>query len=139
MTRPLLRSKTGWTIGVFGAGTVLLGWVGLIWPGVIIGVLGLEVRPAAARGLVYAIAIASQSMGVYYLLAASQQWRPFFLATVPMRFLNFLVILFVCAAGLVPRNLLLIAAWEILGALATACTLWLERGSRESSPPTAWN
>jgi hypothetical protein len=131
----LPRSAAGWTIAVFGALAFLLGVVGLVRPETLLTLLGFEVVPAADRAagdytrtFMAASSMASVNMGVYYLVAASTDWRPFFRFTVPFRLVTFTVFTLLVLVGTAPTRFLGVGLWEGLGAVATGVALWLERG-----------
>ncbi|GAB3149439.1 hypothetical protein GCM10027290_35690 [Micromonospora sonneratiae] len=131
------RSASGWTIAVFGGLALLLGAVGLVWPDVLLNLLGFEVVAAAdrvsgdhTRTFMAASSMASLNMGVYYLLAASSDWRPFFRFTVGFRLLTFAVFTLLVVMEIAPVRFLGVAVWEGLGAVATGVALWSERRER---------
>jgi hypothetical protein len=134
----LPRSAAGWTIAVFGLLALLLGALGLISPETQLRLLGFEVLSAAERPVgdytgtfLMASSMASFNMGVYYLLAAATEWRSFFRFTVPFRLVTFTVFALVVLADIAPGAFFGVAAWEGLGALATA--LGLRVDSRRSA------
>ena len=132
MTLP--RSVAAWTIAVFGALAVLLGAVGLARPEALLALLGFEVlQPAErivgdySRTFIAASSMASFNMGVYYLLAASMDWAPFFRFTVFFRLVTFTVFTVLVLTEVAPSRFLAVAVWEGLGAVATGAGLWLDR------------
>ncbi|MEO3742318.1 hypothetical protein [Plantactinospora sp. B5E13] len=140
----LPRSVAAWTIAVFGGLAVLLGAVGLIRPEVLLGLLGFEVLGSAERAtgdytrtFVTASSMASFNMGVYYLLAATMDWRPFFRFTVVFRLVTFTVFTVLVVTGTAPLRFLGVAVWEGLGAVATGVGLWLDRTRNGNQPVTA--
>ncbi|MFF4745352.1 hypothetical protein [Streptomyces sp. NPDC001268] len=129
--RQLPRSLSGWTMAVFGVLAAAMGLVGLVSPNLLLTVLGLETgrEPAltAAGDHTAAFATASSmaalNMGVYYVLAALSDWKPFFRWTVPFRLLTFAVFGLAVLTGRAPTPFLGVAVWEGLGALATGLAL----------------
>ncbi|BCL14426.1 hypothetical protein [Micromonospora sagamiensis] len=124
----LPRSAAGWTVAVFGGMALLSGVLGLLWPAALLGLLGLAVPPIRASGdhtgtFLVASSMAAFNMGVYYLLAAVSEWRSFFRFTVVFRLVTVTVFALVVAADIAPVGFLGVAAWEGLGALATALGL----------------
>jgi hypothetical protein len=122
------RSLAGWTIAVFGALALIMGGVGLVAPGLLLSMLGFEPPAARTPGdhtLVFVIAasMASFNMGVYYLLAAATEWRPFFVFTVFFRMVTVVVFTTAVVAGPAPVRFLGVALWEGLGAIATGFAL----------------
>lgn len=136
----LPRSMSGWTIAVFGFLAFALGLFGLLSPDSLLGLLGFEVVAARGPGdytKVYmaASSMAAVNMGVYYMLAAASDWRPFFLWTVPFRLVTFAVFSTLVITGAAPSEFLGVGLWEGLGALITGYALWRERSS-EGRPAT---
>ena len=122
------RSHTGWTIAIFGALAALLGAAGLIWPGALLPLLGFDVPIGDNARVFYAASsVASLNMGVYYLVAAATEWRPFFRFTVPFRLLTVTVFTLLVVADVAPVKFLGVAAWEGFGALATALALLYDK------------
>jgi hypothetical protein len=117
------RSAAGWTIAVFGAMAAVFGVVGLISPGVVAGSAGFPELSTDGRVFVTASSMASLNMGVYYLLAAATEWRPFFRFTVPFRLLTTTVFSLLVITDVAPGAFLGVALWEGAGALATAAAL----------------
>lgn len=125
----LPRSGAGWTIAVFGTLAVVLGALGLIWPEAQLRMLGFEMpaeRPAGdyTGTFLTASSMASFNMGVYYLLAAATEWRVFYRFTVWFRLVTFTVFTITVLSDVAPGRFFGVAAWEGLGAAATAVGLW---------------
>ncbi|MFY1579039.1 hypothetical protein ACN26Z_29545 [Verrucosispora sp. WMMD703] len=125
----LPRSVAGWTIAVFGVLALVMGAVGLLWPEALLRVLGFEIPQSRAPGdytgvFVTASSMASFNMGVYYLLAAATEWRAFYRFTVVFRLVTFTVFTLAVLADIAPGRFFGVAAWEGLGAVATAAGLW---------------
>ncbi|MCS0637297.1 hypothetical protein NX801_16820 [Streptomyces sp. LP05-1] len=132
MPRP--RSLSGWTMAVFGLLAASLGTVGLAAPDALVAVMGLAPIPGARRAagdhttmFLTASSMAALNMGVYYLLAALADWRPFFRWTVPFRLLTCAVFTSAVLVGRAPEALLGVGAWEGLGAVVTGLALRHER------------
>lgn len=132
--RPLPRSRSGWTIAVFGVLAAVMGVVGLVAPGVLLESMGFTPIPEARRAegdhtLVFltASSMAALNMGVYYVLAALSDWRAFFRWTVPFRLLTCAVFTLAVVTGRAPAGFLGVGVWEGLGALATAVALRRDR------------
>jgi hypothetical protein len=137
MTRPTLRLQnlSSWTMFIFGVLALLLGLVGLIRPELTLGMLNLDVpdRPARASGdytlmFVTASSMASFNMGVYYVLASLSNWKRFYWWTVPFRVVTFVVFVLAVVNEVAPVGFIGVAAWELIGALATGAALLRERG-----------
>ncbi|WP_329083225.1 MULTISPECIES: hypothetical protein [unclassified Streptosporangium] len=128
----LPRSLSGWTMAVFGLLAVVLGVVGLVSPDTMLALLGFEVPRTRGSGdytKVYlaASSMAAVNMGVYYLLAAAADYRPFFLWTVPFRLLTFAVFTLLVVTGAAPARFIGVGIWEGVGAVVTGAALWWER------------
>jgi hypothetical protein len=126
----LPRSAPGWTIAVFGVLAASLGVVGLVAPDVLLTVMGLKPefvgrRPNGDHTLVFltSSAMAALNMGVYYVLAAVADWRPFFRWTVPFRLLTCGVFTLAVLIGRAPPGFLGVGLWEGFGAVATSVAL----------------
>jgi len=135
MTLP--RSAAGWTIAAFGVIALVLGAVGLILPEAMLTLLGFTVTDPAervvgdyTRTFLAASSMASFNMGVYYLLAAVTDWRPFFRFTVFFRLLTCTVFSLLVVTDMAPVRFLGVAIWEGAGAVTTAVALWWEWRSR---------
>ncbi|MFV2106463.1 hypothetical protein [Micromonospora sp. LOL_015] len=133
----LPRSVSGWTVAVFGAMALLLGAVGLAQPDVLLVLLGFDTLPTGERAagdytrtFMAASSMASFNMGVYYLLAAVTDWRPFFLFSVIFRLVTTVVFTVVVVAEVAPVRFVGVAAWEGLGAVVTGVALLTERRRR---------
>lgn len=129
-----LRDTSGWTMFVFGVLALLLGLLGLIRPELLLSILGFTVLDRAARApgdytLVFMIAssMASFNMGVYYILAALNDFTPFYRWTVPFRCLTFLVFTFAVLTQLAPTRFIAVGAWELVGAIATGLALRFDK------------
>ncbi|WP_410814697.1 hypothetical protein [Micromonospora sp. 067-2] len=133
----LPRSVAGWTIAVFGVLALVMGALGLLWPDALLRLLGLDVPATRSAGdhtgtFLLASSMASFNMGVYYLLATVTEWRSFYRFTVVFRLVTFTVFSIAVLADIAPDRFFGVAAWEGLGALATAVGLRLD--ARRSAP-----
>ena len=118
---------------IFGVLALLLGLLGLIRPESLLSILGFTVLDRSARAagdytLVFMIAssIASFNIGVYYILAALNNMKPFYKWTVPYRCLTFVVFTTTVLTGLAPVRFIGVGLWELTGAIATGLALWQE-------------
>jgi hypothetical protein len=131
----LPRSASGWTIATFGALALVMGVAGLISPDTMLMALGFELVDARAAGdytkvFMAASSMASFNMGVYYLVAAAYDWRPFFAFTVVFRSVTFAVFTSLVFVGPAPDQFFGVALFEGLGAGATGAALvWEMRRS----------
>jgi hypothetical protein len=124
------RTPAGWTIAVFGAMAALFGIAGLVWPDAVLAGLGFETVAADRRAsgdytrvFLAASSMASLNMGVYYLVAAATEWRPFYRFTVVFRLLTFTVFTLLVLLDVAPARFLGVAVWEGAGAVATGIAL----------------
>lgn len=129
-----IRDASGWTIFIFGVLAWLLGLLGLIRPELILSVMGFDVLERASRVtgdytlvFVTASSMASFNMGVYYILAALNNVKAFYLWTVPFRAVTFTVFTLTVVTGLAPLAWLGVAVWELIGGIATGLALYFER------------
>ncbi|BAU82365.1 hypothetical protein SLA_1426 [Streptomyces laurentii] len=141
----LPRSLSGWTMAVFGVLAGVLGLVGLIQPDVMIRLMGLDPLPEASRAdgdhtllFLTASSMAALNMGVYYVLAALADWKPFFRWTVPFRLLTCTVFTLTVVTGRAPAGFLGVGLWEGVGALVTGAALRVEsrRAARADTADT---
>ena len=70
-----------------------------------------------------ASSMASFNMGVYYILATLNDFKPFYRWTVPFRCVTFLVFTTAALTGLAPLRFIGVGAWELTGAIATGLAL----------------
>jgi len=126
-----IHSASGWTMFVFGLLAFLFGLVGLISPETLLYLLGFEVidRVPGDYTIVFVIAssMASFNIGVYYVLAALNDLRKFYVWTVPFRAVTFTVFTLVVVMGIAPARFLGVGIWELTGAIATGLALYFER------------
>ena len=128
-----IRDASGWTMFIFGVLAFILGLLGIIRPELLLSILGFTVLERSARAagdytLVFMIAasMASFNIGVYYVLAALNDLKPFYRWTVIFRCVTPVVFTLAVIQGLAPARFLGVAAWELTGALATGLALWRE-------------
>ncbi len=128
-----LRNLSSLTMFIFGLLALLLGAVGLLHPETTLSLLGFPVIERAARAegdftlvFITASSMASFNMGAYYLLAALNNLKRFYLWTVPFRCITFAAFTLAVVNGLAPAGFIGVAVWELVGALATGAALWLE-------------
>lgn len=133
-----IRDASGWTMFVFGVIALLLGLLGLIRPELLLSILGFPVldRTARAAGdytivFMTASSMASFNIGVYYILAALNDMKKFYLWTVPFRLVTFTVFTIISVIGVAPLRFISVGLWEGIGALATGLALYL--GSKKES------
>lgn len=71
-------------------------------------------------------------MGIYYLLAAWNQWREFYKFTVVFRLVTVVVFFLAVINDHAPNGFIGIAVWELLGAFVTGITLWYDSNRRKN-------
>ena len=135
-----IRDASGWTMFVFGVLALLLGLVGLIRPELLLSLLGFSVLERSARAagdytivFMTASSMASFNIGVYYLLAALNDMKKFYLWTVPFRLVTFTVFTILALTGEAPLRFLGVGLWEGLGAVVTGIALYLD-GKKVTQP-----
>lgn len=128
-----VRDASGWTMFLFGALALLLGLVGLIRPEILLSLLGFSAPDRATRAagdytIVFMIAssMASFNVGAYYILAALNDMKKFYLWTVPFRAVTFTAFTIAVLTAIAPARFFGVALWEGLGALATGLALYSE-------------
>ena len=134
-----IRDASGWTMFIFGVMALLLGLVGLLRPETFLFLLGFEILPRTARAsgdytIVYMIAasMASFNMGAYYILAAANDMKKFYMWTVPFRALTFTVFTLVVVLGYAPFLFLGVGLWELTGGLSTGIALYFEKRAQKA-------
>ena len=130
-------AAASWTMAIFGALAFVCGAVGIVWPEGTLALLGCERPDTRTEGdytLTFATAssMAALNMGAYYLLAARANWRAFFRWTVPFRCVTVWVFTMAVLLDRAPIGFLGVAAWELIGAIATAVALRWDRGATSS-------
>jgi len=125
-----IHDTAGWTMFIFGALALLFGILGLLRPETLLSLLGFTVLDRAARAagdytvvFVLASSMASFNIGVYYILAALNNMKPFYKWTVPFRGVTFIVFTTAVVTGLAPTRFLGVGIWELTGAVATGIAL----------------
>ena len=129
-----IRDTSGWTMCIFGVLAVLLGLVGLVSPETVLALLGFEIIERSQRlagdytlTFMAASSMASFNIGIYYVLAALNNFKIFYLWTVPFRAVTFTVFTVLVVTGFAPTKFLGVGIWELIGALATGLALYFER------------
>ena len=129
-----IRDASGWTMFIFGVLALVLGLVGLVNPETLLSLLGFEIVGRAQRvagdytlTFMAASSMASFNMGVYYVLAALNDMKKFYLWTVPFRTETFTVFTILVVTGFAPTRFWGVGVWELTGAVATGLALFFER------------
>jgi hypothetical protein len=125
-----------WTMFIFGFLAFVLGLVGLKNPQALLKQMGFTAVPPQVRAehdythvFVMTSSMASTNMGIYYMLAALLNVRRFFYWTVPFRLVTFTVFTTAVLKKYAPVKFLMVAVWELVGALLTGWALWAEKES----------
>jgi hypothetical protein len=128
-----IHSPSGWTIFIFGVLAFFLGLLGLLNPNTVLAQLGFEIVEKGQRSshdytlvFITASSMASFNIGVYYVLAALNNMKKFYLWTVPFRAVTFTVFTITILTGLAPTRFITVALWELAGAVATGVALYYE-------------
>ena len=129
-----IRDASGWTMFIFGVMALLFGLIGVIRPDVVFSILGLDNNDRARRAagdftlpFLTASSMAAFNMGAYYILAALNDHKAFYLWTVPFRAVTFSVFTTVVLTGLAPTAWIGLGVWELCGGIATGMALFLEK------------
>ena len=129
-----IRDASGWTMFIFGVLAFLFGLVGLVSPETLLSLLGFKVIERAQRvagdytlTFIAAASMASFNIGVYYVLAALNDMKKFYLWTVPFRTVTFTVFTILVLTGFAPAQFWGVGIWELTGAIATGLALYFER------------
>ncbi len=132
-----IRDASGWTMFIFGILALLLGALGIFSPETQLAILGFEVVERAARAssdytltFMTAASMASFNMGIYYILAALNDVKAFYLWTVPFRGLTFIVFTTIVILGIAPLKFIGVPIWELTGAIATGIALAREKKTK---------
>jgi len=119
---------------IFGVMALLFGLVGLIKPELVFSIMGLTYIDPAHRAagdytpaFVVAACMASFNMGVYYILAALNDLKSFYLWTVPFRAVTFSVFTAAALTGVAPMTWIGLGAWELCGGIATGLALYFDK------------
>jgi hypothetical protein len=133
----MLRTVSDLTVFVFGLMAMLVGLLGLISPETILNLMNFTVLDRSTRQdgdytIVFLLcsSMASFNMGIYYLLAAWNQWTKFYQFTVIFRLVTVTVFTLAIKNGHAPRGFIGVAMWELAGALITGAALCYEANSR---------
>ncbi len=118
---------------IFGVVIVGMGMTGLMAPQLLLRVLGISFSDTT-RIFVMASSQASLAMGLYYILAAVHDVRAFFYWSIPLRVINFCVFTSMVIFGIAPASWLMVAALEMIGALATVLALRPQKKDRSFDP-----
>ena len=133
-----IRNASGWTMFIFGVLAFVLGLIGLVSPETLLTLLGFEIIERSQRlagdftlTFMAASSMASFNIGVYYVLAALNDLRQFYLWTVPFRAVTFTVFTILVVSGIAPGRFLGVGIWELTGGIATGLALFFERKKSE--------
>jgi hypothetical protein len=129
-----IRNVSSLVMLISGIAALLVGVIGVVEPGVVLSLLGLEVVDGSQRAshdytLIFILAsyTVSMNVGVYYTLAALSNLKEFYSWTVAFRCVTFVLFTVGVLSGYMPTSLLIVAFWEFVGAIATGIALYYER------------
>ncbi|CAF0926151.1 unnamed protein product [Rotaria sordida] len=135
----MIRTVSDLTIFVFGLMAISAGLFGLIRPETLLNRMNLIVLDRSTRqdgdytiAFLLSSSMASFNMGIYYLLAAWNQWIKFYQFTVVFRLVTVAVFILAIKNGHAPEGLIGIVIWELAGALTTGAALWYEANNRKN-------
>jgi hypothetical protein len=119
---------------ISGIAALLVGVIGVVEPDVVLSLMGLEVVDGSQRAshdytLIFVVvsSVVSMNMGVYYALAALSNMKAFYGWTVAFRCVTFVLFAVGVLSGYAPTRFLIVAIWELVGAIATGVALGYER------------
>lgn len=126
------QNASRWTIFIFGFLAFVLGLSGLKDPKNLLKQMGFKAIDSRAEHdytevFVMTSSMASTNMGIYYMLAAIFNVRRFFAWTVPFRIVTFSIFSTAVFKKKAPARFLMVAVWELVGALLTGWALWREK------------
>jgi hypothetical protein len=116
---------------VFGLYAILAGLGLVVAPAMVLGLLGF---PPAADGWVRVVGVLAVCVGSYHIVAARNELRPYFRASVTVRIGFALGLAALVVAALMSRALLLFAAIDLLGAAWTAWALRRPHAATAATP-----
>jgi hypothetical protein len=129
-----IRNVSSLVMLISGIAALLVGVIGVVEPGVVLSLLGLEVVDGPQRAshdytffFILVLSVVSMNVGVYYTLAALSNLKEFYTWTVAFRCLTFVLFTVGVLSGYAPMRLLIVAFWELIGAIATGTALGYER------------
>jgi hypothetical protein len=119
---------------ISGIAALLVGVVGVVEPDAVLFLLGLKVVGGSQRVshdytriFILVSSVVSMNVGVYYTLAALSNLKEFCSWTVAFRCVTFVLFTVGVLSGYAPTSLLIVALWELVGAIATGAALGYER------------
>lgn len=111
-------------MGLFGVSAFIMGGVALIFPRFMSKALNLDLSSSTANTLISMNSIAALNMGAYYLYMSYHRIIHFYKITIPFRvFLTFPVFSYLSFKCNSNSKILMIAIWELMGALSTYALL----------------
>lgn len=108
------------SILLFGIATVAMGVTAVVFPRLILAILGIENTHSP---LMLPVGVAATAMGAYYIEAARAHLVQFYHWTVRVRLFNTAVFSVAIIVGQFPPNFWMLAGWELVGALTTVVLL----------------
>ena len=129
-----IRNVSSLVMLISGIVALLLGVIGIVEPDVVLRLSGFEVVENSERAshdytliFILASSVVSMNIGVYYTLAALSNLKEFYGWTVAFRCVTFILLAVGVLSGYAPAGLLIVAFWELAGAIATGIALYYER------------
>ncbi|MBN1979063.1 MAG: hypothetical protein JW918_16805 [Anaerolineae bacterium] len=129
-----IRNISSLVMLISGVAALLVGVIGVVEPDGVLSLLGLEVVDSSQRAghdytpiFIVVSSVVSMNVGVYYALAALSNLKAFYGWTVAFRCVAFILFTVGVLSGYAPTRLLVVAFWELIGAIATGLALNHER------------
>ncbi len=119
---PAALSIAVYSIYLLGQGAALL-----LVPNTVLPILGL---PQAADFWVRVVGLVSIFFGMYYVLAARMEWRPFFWLTIVTRGLVIVAFLVFAATSIAPGSIVVLAPADVVFTAWTFVALWRSSGGQ---------
>lgn len=140
----MIRTISDLTIFVFGLMAILVGLLGLISPETILKTMNFIILDRSVRengdytiAFLLSSSVASFNMGIYYLLAAWNQWTKFYYFTVIFRLVTVTVFILAVMNDQAPKGFISVAIWELAGAIITGIALWFETNGNQKKTKRA--
>lgn len=126
-------SRAALSIKLFAAYLFLLGAVFVIAPDLLLSLFGI----ASEEGWVRIVGLLAFNIGAYGWVAARNEYKAFFVASVWLRVEVWIVLSALAALGLVPGVIALFGIADLVGGIWTHCCLRLDARARSRSQEPA--
>ena len=129
-----IRNVSSLVMLISGIAALLVGVIGVVEPDAVLFLLGFEVVDGSQRAshdytsiFIIVSSVVSMNVGVYYALAALGNLKEFYSWTIAFRCVTFVLFTISILSGYAPTSLLIVAFWELVGAIATGAALGYEQ------------